>query len=100
MTGLLLQSIVSFDLHPGHQPSQPWARRVASAFDTLQSDLGESLKADGSSTDASKYHSRPRVQHLGALAHVAPDTDPLASLRSEFEVEVAGHVCGSNYDLK
>lgn len=29
--------------------------------------------------------------HLGFLA---VDTDPLASLRSEFEVEVAGHALG------
>ena len=59
MTGLSLQSIVSFNLHLGHQPSHLLARHVASAFDTLQSDLGESLKAAGSSSDASTYRSWP-----------------------------------------
>ena len=65
MTDLSLQSIVSFNLHLGHQPSQPLARHVASAFDTLQSDLGEVLKAEGSSPDASTYRSWPQVQHPG-----------------------------------
>jgi hypothetical protein len=33
-----------------------WARHIASAFDTLQSDLGEGLKAADESTDESRHY--------------------------------------------